>query len=107
MRAEVGAIGGLGREVRFFAEADLVMTRLGGAAFVVAVEVVEVVDVVEVAEVAEAVELGAVFAAGLGAGLELPVCATASSGESKRSAPQESSAAEMEEITNLCARIVY
>jgi len=74
--------------MRFFAEADLVVTGLGGAVFVV-----------------EAVELGAVFAAGLGAGFELPVCATASSGESKRSAPQESSAADMDETTNLCARI--
>jgi len=77
--------------VRFLAEADLVPTRLAGAVFVV--------------DVFEAVELGAVFAAGLGAGFELPVCATASSGESKRSAPQESSAADMDETTNLCARI--
>src|ERR1700722_17968769 len=82
MRAGVGAICGLAREVRFFAEADFVMTRLGGALFVV--------------------ELGAVAAGGL----ELPVCAAARSGESKRNAPQESSAAEMEEITNLCARII-
>ena len=69
--------------MRFFAGADFVLTRLGGALFVV--------------------ELGAVVAAGL----ELPVCATVNSGESKKSAPQESSAAEMEEITNLCARIFY
>ena len=82
--------------MRFLAEADLVPTRLAGAVFVV-----------DVFEAVEAVELGAVFAAGLGAGLELPVCATASSGENKRSAPQERSADEMEEITNLCARIVY
>jgi hypothetical protein len=90
MRAGVGAICGLGREVRFLAAADLVLTRLGGAVFAV-----------------EAVELGVVVAAGLPAGLELPVCATASSGESKRNAPQERSAAEMEETTNLCARIAY
>lgn len=82
--------------MRFLAEADFVLTRLGGAFFVVVVEV----------DAVFAVELGAVFAAGLAAGLELPVCATVSSGESKRNAPQESSAAEMEEITNLCARIV-
>src|ERR1700691_6274911 len=81
MRAGVGAICGLGREVRFFAEADFVLTRLGGALFVV--------------------EVGEVVAAGL----ELPVCARARSGENKRNAPQESSAAEMEEITNLSARI--
>jgi hypothetical protein len=64
MRAAVGAIGGLVRELRFFAEADLVATRLGGAGFV-----------------AEAVELGAVVAvvaAGPDAGLDLPVWATAS-----------------------------
>ena len=90
MRAGVGAIGGLGREVRFLAEADFVATRLGVAVVVV-----------------EAVEVGAAFAAGLDAGLELPVCATESSGVNKRNTPQESSAAEMEEITNLCARIVY
>ena len=90
--------------MRFLAEADLVPTRLAGAVFVV--DVFEAVELGAVF-VVEAVEVGAVFAAGLGAGFELPVCATASSGESKRSAPQERSAAEMEEITNLCARIVY
>lgn len=76
--------------MRFLAEADFVLTRLDGAVFLV-----------------DAVEGGTVFAAGLGAGLELPVCAAVSSGENKRNTPQARSAAEMEEITSLCARIVY
>jgi hypothetical protein len=70
MRAGVGAICGLGRALRFLAEADVLM-RLDGALLVV--------------------DLGAVFAGEL----DVPVCAVASAGASKSNVPQENSAAEM------------
>lgn len=75
MRAGVGAICCLVREVRFLAEADFALTRLAGAFLAVELGVVE---------------LGAVFAAGL----DVPVCAAASAG-AKRNVPQDNSAAEM------------
>lgn len=93
MRADVGAICGLGREGRFFTEAAFAVGRLGGTVFVVAVVVLVLVVVVLVAVVPP----GVVFAAGIAAGPELDglVCAVASTGAIKSNVPQENSAAEM------------
>jgi len=100
MRAAVGAACALVRAGRFRAEADLVAGRLGAALLVVVL--VEVVDVVGVVD--DVVELGAVLAGGVEVAVcEFVVCAKASADENKRNAPQESSAAETEWITNLCA----
>jgi len=81
MRAGVGAICGLGRALRFLAEADVVV-RLGGTLFVV-----------------EAVELGAAFVVALGtvfaAPPELAVCAEVGAGASKSNVPEKNSAAGM------------
>ena len=75
MRADVGAICGLGRALRFLAEADVV-TRFAGVLFVV--------------------EPGAVFWAAVElAGVDLAVCAEAAAGAMKSTSAQESSAAEM------------